>query len=105
MSRYIDADKIEYYETRVYDGYDTEGSEYYKYEKLAYKTDIDKMPTADVVEVRHGEWIKQIRDYGKYCITEGFECSICGLELMDNDYNYCPECGADMRGERRKERK
>lgn len=37
-----------------------------------------------------GEWIK-LRDYD-------FKCSLCGLSMMDK-YNFCPECGADMRGE------
>ena len=51
-SRYIDADKIEYRETKkIYDGYDSEGSEYYRHEPIAYKSDIDEIPTADVVEV------------------------------------------------------
>lgn len=36
----------------------------------------------------HGKWIK-LRDYD-------FKCSLCGLSIMD-EYNYCPECGADMR--------
>lgn len=27
-----------------------------------------------------------------------WECSNCG-EVVDTKYNYCPNCGADMRGE------
>lgn len=38
-----------------------------------------------------GEWIK-LRDYD-------FKCSVCGYSLMDK-YNFCPECGADMRGDK-----
>ena len=64
---------------------------------------IANTPTADVVEVRHGVWIEQRRDYGEYMVTEGFKCSLCGLEKMDNDYNYCPDCGARMDGEGREE--
>ena len=52
-------------------------------------------PAADVVEVRHGEWL----DGG---LSE--KCSICGHRVWwDNygnlhNYNYCPNCGAKMDG-------
>lgn len=39
-----------------------------------------------------GEWI--VSENGKY-IT----CSNCGLEMFHSDWAYCPNCGADMRGE------
>ena len=38
----------------------------------------------------HGEWI-----YHKEC---AFECSKCGMGV-DVGYNFCPNCGADMREE------
>lgn len=50
-------------------------------------------PTADVVEVRHGEWIHN---------NDEMICSACGNEaLMDEVYYespYCPDCGAQMDG-------
>ena len=61
-------------------------------------------PTADVKPVARGEWIK---NEGRV----GWHCSCCGV---DNNYayswnsdtgkdefqdNFCPSCGADMRGE------
>lgn len=58
------------------------------------------MPRADAVEVRHGQWVEQILDYGEYMETEGFKCSVCGYETMDNDKKYCSECGAKMDGEK-----
>ena len=42
----------------------------------------------------HGEWI-----YHKEWEVDGecaFECSKCGMGT-DVDYNFCPNCGADMR--------
>ena len=64
-------------------------------EKLASLT--DDIPTADVVEVRHGEWI----DDG-----DCFHCSDCGktyqLGSLQTIYDvkrcwtYCPHCGAVM---------
>ncbi len=48
----------------------------------------DDTPTADVVEVRHGEWIE-----GKSLE----KCSICGKKGF-SDWIYCPKCGAKMDG-------
>ena len=47
------------------------------------------MPSADVVERKRGEWVYE---FGK-----GAHCSICGKGCVWN-FNYCPNCGADMRG-------
>lgn len=50
---------------------------------------IEKIPTADVVEVRHGEWIA----YG----LRNPQCSLCKKYHISKD-NYCPNCGAKMDG-------
>ena len=52
---------------------------------------IDKTPTADVAEVKHGEWI-----YTGSCQV----CSICDEEQygVDTGRFYCPNCGAKMDG-------
>lgn len=58
---------------------------------------VEKQPTADVVEVKHGRNIEDIPSL--------FECSLCGwcdLDLYTSDtgiYNYCPNCGARMDGD------
>ena len=49
--------------------------------------------TADVVEVVHGEWV--VCDAPPP--TWWYECSICH-KAGNVEYNYCPNCGADMRG-------
>jgi hypothetical protein len=57
----------------------------------------DMQPTADVVEVRHGEWKR---------INHGTICTNC-YRVFDNDFEFsnkdirtyfkrCPECGAKM---------
>ena len=56
---------------------------------------IDEQPTIE--ERKRGKWIKTISENG---ITSAVRCSECGFE--DNRYmlfRYCPNCGADMRGE------
>lgn len=50
------------------------------------------LPTADVRENIKGEWI----DRG----VGGWECSRCHYIVERwNNTNFCPNCGADMRGE------
>ena len=56
-------------------------------------------PSADVVEVRHGEWIKDDDD-----VCWWLECSVCCEIPPKNRYGYylqsayCPNCGAKMDG-------
>lgn len=59
---------------------------------------INDTPTADVVEVRRGEWIET---------EHGWVCSRCD-SFIDGVYGdkpknhpFCTLCGADMRGERK----
>ena len=42
----------------------------------------------------HGEW-------GKSDIPESIlsKCSVCGFNLGAYTHNFCPNCGADMRGD------
>ena len=63
-------------------------------------TDIEAIPAADVVEQKHGQWIKS--DDG---FDESWVCSECMEEYVsvDADFidyaHYCPNCGAAMDGE------
>ena len=70
----------------------------------AYDT-VTHIPTADVVEVRHGRWIadKEDVEWGNYLIR--YRCSECKERPhFDKDkYKfilspYCPNCGAKMDG-------
>lgn len=65
--------------------------------------DIVEIPTADVVEVKHGEWEKpQFIGRSGFREVRDFICSICGkeyaVEQPCNLMNYCPYCGAKMDG-------
>ena len=88
MSRHIDAEKIEFFA-------------YSPWRAIATKSSIDNIPTADVAEVKHGEWIKDAEDF-----TDGnstHKCSYCGgfIDYYNggaDEYNYCPYCGAKMDG-------
>ena len=52
--------------------------------------DVDNMVSADVQRVKRGEWGK--RAYNRV------QCSYCG-KCEDIATDFCPNCGADMRGE------
>ena len=57
--------------------------------------EIDSIPTADVVEVRHGEWVLDTSS----CVAS-LKCGECdyaasiGLDV----HKFCPHCGAKMDG-------
>ena len=54
---------------------------------------LDRCPTVDAVEVVHGRWIDVALRYTQ--VKE--KCSVCGGIVYAHGYNYCPNCGADMR--------
>lgn len=55
---------------------------------------IADVPTVDAVPVVHGEWIEKPYLYG---ITR--YCSVCNQNygMPHGIFNFCPNCGADMR--------
>ena len=64
-----------------------------------FKRAIKKIPKGiivDVAPVRHGRWVEK----EKYTFGIMYDCSLCGDRILDNghSWNYCPNCGADMRG-------
>lgn len=75
-----------------------------------YFDKIIETPTADVRENVKGRWVEVV-DRTEMYDKEGvktwgmlFQCNQCGFVLNaveghTGQYNYCPNCGADMRGD------
>ena len=60
------------------------------------KKAVEETPTIDAVEVVHGRWDKPVEHGLPYAANHlGVVCSYC-CKWSDNDYNYCPNCGAKM---------
>ena len=99
MNRYIDADKAkeQIVNSFVTDIFCLTDDEVGRADK-AILDEIDKVPTADVVEVNHAKWIDSPN------IMECVVCSNCMSGNLSAQvvapapdwYNYCPVCGAKM---------
>ena len=62
-------------------------------EKLAQKI-MNKVPPVTPTE-RTGEWIERIGGISKELF---YQCSKCYGEVDADEFNYCPWCGAKMKG-------
>lgn len=65
--------------------------------------DVEKLPSADVREIKRGRWsfdniIFTDSDGVSRSGMRGYKCSECGGFCI-GESNFCPNCGADMRGE------
>ena len=58
---------------------------------------IEALPSAQP-ERKKGQWMKEDRGHVEYCAV----CDQCGFDWIWSDreyFKFCPNCGADMRGE------
>ena len=64
---------------------------------------IQKQPTADVAEVRHGKWV-DLNEIDML-FENTYECDYCNQTFVfeispkECNCNYCPNCGAKMDGD------
>lgn len=90
MTRYIDADAFEK-QLNIYVEYNDDGEQEINADEVFIT--LHEQPTADVVERKKGKWT------GKWIQEETlYTCSECHRGCWVNS-NYCPWCGADMRGD------
>ena len=57
---------------------------------------IDKIPAADVAPVKRGRWENYPSDMSRRCSVGKVEYEKPRFNIRAN---FCPDCGADMRGE------
>ena len=50
--------------------------------------DVDAIPAADVAPVRHGRWLHRKNGVAY--------CSECEVDTVEDETNYCPNCGCKM---------
>ena len=93
MSRYIDADA---FEQAMYEEAFEKDSDMQRWDSgfwiryKLYENVLDAQPTIDAVPVKHGKWTHYKDEH---------TCSKCGETVTggwDEDYDYCPNCGARM---------
>lgn len=56
-----------------------------------------------IMEIEEAPTIEPSRPQGEweripYSFAGGYRCSICGEKRLENHFNYCPYCGARMKG-------
>lgn len=85
MARYIDADKL----CEALKSMASVQPSLKQSTILGVVSSIENTPTADVVEVRHGEW----KQHG----LMNPRCSLCNSYNIEKS-RYCPNCGAKMDG-------
>ena len=64
---------------------------------MAIKAYVQQMPT---VEPKKGKWISKGLNYDGYELLQCSECADISVRLR-KELNFCRNCGADMRGEKK----
>ena len=94
-----------HYEAKYFDLFDCDILDYSKHWDGHTEKDVTRLLSLTSTEPRKkGKWVKH--SYGLILKSRWGECSVCG-NILDfagvnagrGDANYCPNCGADMRGE------
>lgn len=96
---YVEREALMNFPIRI-DHYDKEhGNEHFVLGIETVLEYAENLPTADVVEVRHGKWIDNgERDRNGVPKPFAISCSVCGSSAGNSWMRYCPDCGAKMDG-------
>ena len=92
MNRYIEVNKL------IKDGWSLQRTKHNLTSNTYEVIGLDCVPTVDVRENVKGKWkIKYTGDGWNDYID--VTCTNCGKTIKHGEpYNFCPNCGADMRG-------
>lgn len=91
MSKYIDIEKVQHLIVETGNKHSRDGEDIHTCSSICADLVISvyELPTVDVQEVRHGQWININGD------RSAFKCSICG-EISCCNSLFCGDCGARM---------
>lgn len=96
------------------EGRNVHASEYANAERIIHEADaveaLAMLPSAETTGALDDAIAKYVADgllelpsadrpKGEWKWTHGGQCSECGFHNSNFDFNFCPSCGADMRGE------
>lgn len=72
----------------------------YEGDKEIYTMDVSKaLYNAGYRKQSEGTWVARICEFTDGSImAEDYYCSKCFYETFDNEKNFCPNCGAKMKG-------
>ena len=100
MARYIDVETLEGKINEAQERLSSTDDKMWEINKPYFKglawarSYIENQPTADVVEVKHGEWDVNVgMNFNKERI-----CPICKKRIESNYWEFCSHCGAKMDG-------
>ena len=94
MAEYIDRNRI----GEILFHYSRMQSDEVKNVLLEVAKGVREIPAADVVERKTGEWIHNPGGESEFDAGDFYICDQCGSAEWQ-DSNFCPNCGADMRGD------
>lgn len=72
------------------------------YERVAFQQEVDQIRRIEAEPARTGSWIISSKEQTGCLIPVECRCSRCGQQIDPDSsrlFRYCPNCGADMRGE------
>lgn len=99
MARYLDVDKISSYIRENFSIDKTKNADIC-FAFIDFMNWLDDQPTADVEEVKHGDWTKVEvigNGYGQVYYQHE-NCTVNSTQLYSSPYEHCPRCGAKMDG-------
>ena len=65
-----------------------------------FERKLKALPSVTIQETRKGHWIEHPHEWGTNWEYSMYECSECN-EYTVGDSDFCPNCGADMREEKK----
>lgn len=98
MARYVDIEKAITSMQSVLDEHpeDKDTVAYFAFEKIIEM--LKNAPTADVVEAKRGAWLFKRPNGSYYCSCCGKGIKIKYGERTAVGWDFCPNCGAQMKG-------